>query len=151
MKPLVGGRNIWYPSDIGMKGGTVRTFHKLIALLTFACTLPGFANPDNTIIKTIYLSPSGVPTLTLPYFTDSQLDLRDRTYCYQSDMYDACRALANDIHSIRLDYAEGAETNVLLKSCAIKGITVRARILLISEEGPAPAEKSITIPPCSGI
>lgn len=129
----------------------MQTFSKILALMVFSFTLPVIANPDNTIIKTIYLSPSGSPTLTLPYFTDSPLDLRDRTYCYQSDMYDACRALANDIHSIRLDYAEGAETNVLLKSCAIKGITVRARILLIAEDGPAPAEKSLTIPPCSGI
>ena len=129
----------------------MRTFTELIALLVFAGALPSQANPDNTIIKTIYLSPSGTPTLTLPYFTDSQLDKRDRTYCYQSDMYDTCRALANDIHSLRLDYAEGAESNVLLKSCQIKGITVRARILLISEDGPAPEEKSLTIPPCSGI
>lgn len=104
-----------------------------------------------TVIKTTYLNREGNVIEETSKFVDSLFDDRTKTYCYESDVYDACRALANDIHEVRENFADGGDENLLLKKCEIKGVTIRAKYIIIDSRGNRPVEKSISIPPCSGI
>lgn len=124
------------------------------AVLFATVTLLSFlamASDYNTVIKTSYIDSEGQLHKTLDYFEDSVFDNQKRAFCFASDVYDACRALANDIQRIREDFADGAEENILLLRCEVKGQTIKAKYIFLSAKAKKPLEKNTTIPPCSGI
>jgi hypothetical protein len=107
--------------------------------------------PVGSVVRTTYTSNNSQIFYTVHQFEDSLFDPRERFYCYESDIYDVCRSVANDIHRTRLKFAEGYPENILLKSCELRGITVRVKYTLLDDRGSKFTQKTSHITPCSGI